>query len=132
MPVLFIAPQIRSCPLASGFPIPSPVTFPGPVAPYTLTYVTRPPTAAHSNPGTRAPAGPLGAIATARGQTMRPLALAWVLRRKEMTSALIGVRTLEQLKDNLGVLNNLDFAADELAAIDAATKGGLMDHKPRW
>ncbi|MEO5806697.1 aldo/keto reductase [Devosia sp.] len=83
-------------------------------------------------PETLAAVAPLGAIAKARGQTMPQLALAWVLRRKEMTSALIGVRTLEQLKDNLGVLNNMDFAADELAAIDAATKGGLMDHKPRW
>jgi L-glyceraldehyde 3-phosphate reductase len=62
---------------------------------------------------------------------MVQLALAWVLRRKEMTSALIGVRTLEQLKDNLGVLNNPDLSDTEIAAIDNATKDGQMDHMPR-
>jgi L-glyceraldehyde 3-phosphate reductase len=74
----------------------------------------------------------LGAIARSRGQSMVQLALSWVLRRPEMTSALIGVRTLEQLKDNLGVLNNLKLSAEEIAAIDAATAGAQLDHKPRW
>jgi L-glyceraldehyde 3-phosphate reductase len=73
----------------------------------------------------------LGDIAKARGQTMVQLALAWVLRRKEMTSALVGVRTLDQLKDNLGVLNNLQLSDDEIRAIDDATKGGLMDLHPK-
>jgi len=73
----------------------------------------------------------LGAIAKARGQSMVQLALAWVLRRPEMTSALVGVRTLEQLQDNLGVLNNLDFSPEEIAAIDEATKGGQQDHQPK-
>ena len=63
---------------------------------------------------------------------MVQLALAWVLRRKEMTSALIGVRTLEQLKDNLGALDNLDFTAEELAAIDKASAPAFSDGKPRW
>ncbi len=70
-------------------------------------------------------------IAKARGQSMVQLALAWVLRRPEVTSALIGVRNLEQLKDNLGALDNLAFSAEELDAIDAATKGGQMDLHPR-
>ncbi len=69
-------------------------------------------------------------IAEARGQSMVQLALSWVLRRPEVTSALIGVRNLEQLKDNLGALDNLDFAPEELMAIDAATKGGQMDLHP--
>lgn len=73
----------------------------------------------------------LGEIAAARGQSMVQLALAWVLRREEMTSALIGVRTLEQLKDCLGVLSNLTLADEEIRAIDEATKGGLMDLQPR-
>jgi L-glyceraldehyde 3-phosphate reductase len=72
----------------------------------------------------------LGKIAKARKQTMTQLALAWVLRRKEMTSALIGVRTLDQLKDCLGAIDNLDFTAAELKAIDTAVKGGLLDHRP--
>jgi len=73
----------------------------------------------------------LGKIAEARGQTMVQLALSWVLRRKETTSALIGVRTLEQLKDNLGVLNNLDLSEDEMKSIEEATREGLMDLHPR-
>jgi L-glyceraldehyde 3-phosphate reductase len=73
----------------------------------------------------------LGEIAKARGQSLVQLALAWVLRRKEVTSALIGVRTLDQLKDNLGALGKLSLSADEVAAIDAATAGALLDHRPR-
>jgi len=73
----------------------------------------------------------VGKIARARGQTLVQLALAWVLRRKEVTSALIGVRTLEQLKDNLGALSNLTLSADETRAIDLATQGALLDHRPR-
>lgn len=77
----------------------------------------------------------VGAIARERGQSMVQLALSWVLRRSEMTSALVGVRTLEQLKDNLGVLNAAPLSDDEIAAIDVATKGGLMNNHPnpgRW
>ncbi|WP_421761433.1 aldo/keto reductase [Devosia sp.] len=72
----------------------------------------------------------LGEIAKARKQTMVQLSLAWVLRRKEMTSALIGIRTLEQLKDCLGVLDNLELSAEEIAAIEVASKGGLIDSRP--
>ena len=71
------------------------------------------------------------AIAQRRGQSTVQLALAWVLRRPEVTSALIGVRTLEQLKDNLGVLDNLELSPEEIAAIDDATKGGQMELHPR-
>jgi L-glyceraldehyde 3-phosphate reductase len=72
----------------------------------------------------------LAKIASARGQSMVQLALAWVLRRKEMTSALVGVRTLDQLKDNLGVLANLDLRAEESAAIDEASRGALLQRHP--
>jgi L-glyceraldehyde 3-phosphate reductase len=72
----------------------------------------------------------LGKIAKARKQTMSQLALAWVLRRSEVTSALIGVRTLEQLKDCLGTLDNLSFTDKELSAIDAAVAGGMLDGRP--
>ena len=70
-------------------------------------------------------------IAKSRGQSLVQLALAWVLRRPEMTSALIGVRNLEQLKENLGVLNNLDLSTEEIAAIDAATVAGQINLHPR-
>jgi L-glyceraldehyde 3-phosphate reductase len=74
----------------------------------------------------------LGKIAKARKQTMSQLALAWVLRRKEVTSALIGVRTLEQLKDCLGALDNLAFTTKELDAIDAAVGGALLSSPPTF
>ena len=71
-------------------------------------------------------------IAKSRKQSLVQLALAWVLRREEMTSALIGVRTLDQLKDCLGALDNLEFSAKELSAIDAAVKGGMLDGRPQF
>ena len=72
----------------------------------------------------------LGKVAKARKQSMSQLALAWVLRRKEITSALIGVRTLDQLKDCLGAIDNLDFTDKELATIDAATRDVRIDSHP--
>src|SRR5690606_36968691 len=70
-------------------------------------------------------------IADRRGQSMVQLALSWVLRRPELTSALIGVRNLDQLKDNLGALDNLTLDDDELSAIDAAVADGQIDLHPR-
>jgi L-glyceraldehyde 3-phosphate reductase len=68
----------------------------------------------------------LNAIAQARGQSLAQMAIAWVLRDPRVTSALIGARTPEQLDDSLDALKRLDFAADELRAIDEhATEGGI-------
>ncbi len=72
----------------------------------------------------------LGKIAKKRKQTLVQFAIAWVLRRPEMTSALIGVRTLEQLKDCLGALDNLAISPAELKAIDAAVAGAMLDNRP--
>ena len=83
-------------------------------------------------PNVLAAADRLEAIARARGQTPVQLALAWVLRRPEITSALIGVRNLEQLKDNLGALDRLDLSEAEIIAIDEASKGAMLDHRPRF
>ncbi|WP_375449830.1 aldo/keto reductase [uncultured Devosia sp.] len=88
--------------------------------------------AANIKPETLTAIDALAAIARARGQTLPQLALAWVLRRPEMTSALIGVRTLAQLQDNLGALDNLAFTQDERDAIAQCTAPGMMDGKPRW
>ena len=68
----------------------------------------------------------LNEIAKRRGQTLAQMAIAWVLRRPEITSALIGARHVEQLDNSLDALNNLEFSAEELAEIDKyATDGGL-------
>jgi L-glyceraldehyde 3-phosphate reductase len=68
----------------------------------------------------------LNDIAQRRGQTLAQMAIAWVLRRPEITSALIGARHVAQLDNSLDALNNLDFSPEELAEIDKyATDGGL-------
>ncbi|MDA8297264.1 MAG: L-glyceraldehyde 3-phosphate reductase [Actinomycetota bacterium] len=69
----------------------------------------------------------LNEIAAARGQSLAQLALAWVLRDPRITSALIGVSSLEQLEANLAALGRLELSADELSAIDAHAKEGGID-----
>ena len=86
--------------------------------------------ASHVEPRVLAAVDRLGDIARGRGQTLVQLALAWALRRPEMTSTLIGVRTLDQLKENLASLRNLTLSADEIAAIDDATRDGQINLYP--
>ncbi|MCE9614369.1 MAG: aldo/keto reductase [Lentisphaerae bacterium] len=58
-------------------------------------------------------------MARARGQSLPQLALAWVLRRPDVTSALIGASRAEQIVENVGALAMTSFSDAELAAIDA-------------
>jgi L-glyceraldehyde 3-phosphate reductase len=60
----------------------------------------------------------LAQIAAKRGQELSQLALAWTLRDPRVTSALIGVSSVEQLESNVKALENLDFTDQELAEID--------------
>ena len=60
----------------------------------------------------------LNEIADARGQSLAQLALLWVLRVPEVTSALIGASSVAQLENNLAALSGPDLTADELAAIE--------------
>ena len=55
------------------------------------------------------------------------LSLAWVLRDPRVTSALIGVSSIQQLEDNVAALRRLDFDADELAEIDRYAKEGAIN-----
>jgi len=57
-------------------------------------------------------------VAGARGQKLSQMALAWVLRHSEVTSALIGASRLGHIDDALGALQNLSFSSDELQAIE--------------
>jgi L-glyceraldehyde 3-phosphate reductase len=59
----------------------------------------------------------LNNIARQRGQSLSQMAIAWLLQRREMTSVLIGPRTLEQLNDCADALKNTTFSAEELALI---------------
>ncbi|RAX46991.1 aldo/keto reductase [Arthrobacter sp. AQ5-06] len=61
-------------------------------------------------------------IAEGRGQTLAQMAIAWILREQgrgsSVTSALVGASSVRQLEDTLSAINNLDFTADEVNAID--------------
>ncbi|GAB4085220.1 L-glyceraldehyde 3-phosphate reductase [Myceligenerans cantabricum] len=57
-------------------------------------------------------------IAAGRGQTLAQLALAWVLRDRRVTSALIGASSVQQLEDNVGALSAAPLTADEIAAVE--------------
>ena len=46
------------------------------------------------------------------------MALAWVLRHKAVTSALIGASRVSQVDDCVGAARNLNFSADELTHIE--------------
>lgn len=64
----------------------------------------------------------LKTIADARGQTMAELALAWVLRDKRVTTALIGASSVKQLEDNVAMLKNPVLSDDEQKRIEAILK----------
>ena len=61
----------------------------------------------------------LNVIARNRGQTLAQMALAWVYYHEGITSVLIGASRLEQILENIAMLKNTDFSAEELANIDA-------------
>lgn len=65
----------------------------------------------------------LNEMARARGQKLSQMAIAWVLRKPQVTSALIGASSVKQLEDNLAALSQLTFSQDELDAIEAILKG---------
>ena len=60
----------------------------------------------------------LNEIAERRGQSLAQMALAWVLRDKRVTSALIGASRPEQVVDGVKALDKLGFTAEELTEID--------------
>jgi L-glyceraldehyde 3-phosphate reductase len=61
----------------------------------------------------------LNEIATARGQKLSQMAISWVLRRKEVTSALIGASRVSQIEDAAAALRAPALTAEELKKIDA-------------
>ena len=65
----------------------------------------------------------LNDLAKDRGQTLPQMALAWVLRLPEVTSALVGASSVEQIEENVRALDNLAFSDEELRRIDAILQG---------
>src|SRR5437667_5401742 len=68
----------------------------------------------------------LNEIASARGQSLAQMAIAWTLRDPRVTSALAGASSVEQLEANVAALERMDFTDEELAQIDKyATESGI-------
>lgn len=60
----------------------------------------------------------LSAVAKGRGQSLAQMAIAWILRRPEITSVVIGASRPEQIEENVAALANLGFSPEELEEID--------------
>ena len=58
-------------------------------------------------------------IADARGQALSQMAIAWVMRKKEVTSVLIGASKVAQIEQCVGVLDNVSFSDEELSKIES-------------
>jgi L-glyceraldehyde 3-phosphate reductase len=60
----------------------------------------------------------LNEIAKDRGQSLAQLALTWVLRHPQVTSALIGASSVAQLENNIAALDSDPLTADEISRIE--------------
>ncbi len=68
----------------------------------------------------------LNALAEDRGQSLAQMALAWNLRHPTVSSVLVGASSPEQMRQNVGAVERLDFTEDELRQIDEhATDSGI-------
>jgi L-glyceraldehyde 3-phosphate reductase len=63
-------------------------------------------------------ASSLNNMAHQRGQSLAQMAFAWVLRRPEVTSALMGASRVSQIDEAVAALSKPQFSADELSEID--------------
>ena len=69
----------------------------------------------------------LNELASGRDQTLAQMAIAWVLRNEDITTALIGASKPSQIIDCVGAANNLTFTEDELANIDRIAQDGNIN-----
>ena len=60
----------------------------------------------------------LNTIAQERGQKLSQMAIAWLLRKPQITSVLVGASSSNQLKENVKALDNLVFNDEELKLIE--------------
>lgn len=64
----------------------------------------------------------LNKIAESRNQSLAQLALVWVLRHPAVTTALIGISSINQLENNIAALDNLTLSEGEQNQIDEILK----------
>ncbi len=60
----------------------------------------------------------LAGVAAARGQSTAQMAIAWVLRHPQMTSALIGASKVRHVEEAVAALDHLAWSDEELERID--------------
>ena len=60
----------------------------------------------------------LNGVAKSRGQSLAEMAIAWLLNRPGVTSALIGASRPQQIRAVVAGLKNLEFSAEELGKIE--------------
>lgn len=65
----------------------------------------------------------LAEVAAERGQPLAGMALAWVLRDRRVTSALVGASKVAQLEQCVAAASAAPFASEELQRIDAILAG---------
>lgn len=61
----------------------------------------------------------LNELAKSRGQTLPQMAIAWTLRRPEVSTALIGASDIDQLEENAKALDKMTFSDEALRRIEA-------------
>lgn len=64
----------------------------------------------------------LNDIAKERGQSLAQMALSWVVKDKEICSALIGASAPQQIRENLKIIENHVFSEEEIRKIDAVSQ----------
>lgn len=69
----------------------------------------------------------LNEIAEKRNQTLAQMAIAWVLKKGRITSALIGASKAQQVVDCVGSIKNLSFTESELEEIEVYAKDGSLN-----
>ena len=65
----------------------------------------------------------VAAVAAEAGLTPAQISLAWVLRRPEISSAILGVTRVEQLRENLQAAD-VSLSSETIARLEAGTLGG--------
>ena len=65
----------------------------------------------------------LNTLAQKRGQTLAQMALAWVVRHPQITTAIIGASHPDQITENVAALKNTKFSDEELTWIDRTLTG---------
>lgn len=68
-------------------------------------------------------------MAERRGVSIARIALAWLLAQRDVTTVIVGAKTVEQLRDNLAAAE-LTLDAEELQALDAVS--ALPAEYPGW